>query len=105
MRTWPDDADGDALRRIERDGFDFDTPCTIDFNVDFDHWPPTAEAMSLLQAKFPGAKAYGDGAGGYVQFQVRALLSHALVTRVQDEVTTLMAPHGGTCESWGVLVP
>ena len=105
MNQWPDDADGDALRRIERDGFDFATPCTIDFNVDFDPWPPPAAAMAILQARFPGVQAHADDEGGYVQFQVHARLSHRLVTSLQDEVTALMAPHGGVCDSWGVLMP
>lgn len=105
MSRWPDDADGDALRRIERDGFDFTTPCTIDFNVDFDAWPPSTEAMALLLARFPDAQAHEDEDGGYVRFQVHALLTHALVTAIQDEVTALVAPHGGACDSWGVLVP
>lgn len=33
MRTalsWPADADGDVLRRLQSGGFDFSEPCTID---------------------------------------------------------------------------
>jgi len=33
---WPDDADGDVLRRMKARGFDFNQPCLVDFNVDFD---------------------------------------------------------------------
>lgn len=31
--NWPDDADGDVLRRMQRTGFDFSKPCLIDCNV------------------------------------------------------------------------
>ena len=37
--NWPNDADHDVLRRSVKDGFDFDKGVTIDFNIDFDHWP------------------------------------------------------------------
>jgi hypothetical protein len=105
MTDWPDDADGDVLRRMARHGFDFARPWTIDFNVDFAHWPPSTEALSLLIRAFPNAVVYEPSAEGegYVQFQVNALVAYALVTRIQAEVSAWMAPFGGVCESWGVL--
>ena len=33
--TWPSDADGDVLRRLEQSGFHFSKSTLIDFNVDF----------------------------------------------------------------------
>jgi len=30
---WPDDADGDVFRRMQKSGFDFDKAVDIDFNV------------------------------------------------------------------------
>jgi hypothetical protein len=40
---------------------------------------------------------------GYVQFQVEAPVTYELVIRMQREVTELMRPYGGYCESWGVM--
>ena len=105
MSTWPADADGDVLRRMEAGGFDFSRPCLIDFNVDFETWPPADAAFSLLQERYPSLEAYApsDDGAGYLQFQVLETLSYELVTRIQSEVSESMAPFGGVCESWGVL--
>lgn len=105
MTDWPNDADGDVFRRLECSGFDFARQWTINFDVDLDRWPPPSDAVSLLARKFPGAVVHapsGEG-NGYVQFQVHAQLTYALVTRIQSEVSSWLAPWGGVCESWGVL--
>jgi len=101
---WPNDADGDVLRRMKARGFDFAQPCLIDFNVDFDNWPPPAVAMKWLEHQFPSSKAYPstDG-GGYVQFQIYGNLTYELVVTTQRVVSEELAGFGGVCESWGVL--
>ena len=43
-----------------------------------------------------------EGEGGYLEFQVYALVSYELVTNTQRHVTELMAPFRGVCCSWGV---
>lgn len=103
--SWPADADGDVLRRLQSGGFDFSEPCMIDFNVDFLEWPPALEALELIRSRHPESIVYpeeGDSAG-YVLLQVKERLTYELVTRVQAEMSALLAPFGGVCESWGVL--
>lgn len=101
--NWPNDADGDVLRRMAGTGFDFDRPWLIDFNVDFDHWPPPGEALSRLAREFPSAMVHdpSEENGGYVQFQVRALVTYALVTRIQAEVSAWMARPVAACANRG----
>jgi Regulator of ribonuclease activity B len=101
---WPDDADGDVLRRMKARGFNFGRPCLIDFNVEFDSWPPPAVALTMLERQFPSTKTYpsSDG-GGYVQFQVYGRLTYELVVNTQRGVSEEMAKFGGVCDSWGVL--
>lgn len=103
--NWPDDADGDALRRFEADGDDLAAPRPIDFNVDFETWPPSAEALALLQERYPRLERVEpeDGAGGYVVLKVTAPLSYEFVVGMQREVTLSMARFGGVCESWGAM--
>ena len=103
--NWPDDADGDVLRRLEDDGFDFSKSHVIDFNVDFDSWPPMPEAIAVLSRHYPNARLRQPDANdkGYVQFQIEAALSYDIVMKVQREVSSLMADFGGRCESWGVM--
>lgn len=103
---WPQDADGDVLRRMESKGFDFEKSCIIDFNVDFSAWPPPVPAIQLLEHQFPGkTKVYADddNKGGYVQFKIHQQLSYDLVMQIQSSVSALMSPYGGLCESWGVI--
>ena len=38
--SWPETADGDVFRRLQSSQFDFSSLREIDFNVDFEHWPP-----------------------------------------------------------------
>lgn len=57
-QVWPNDADGDVLRRMKASGFDFEVKTDIDFNVDFDDWPPAPELIELLGNQFAIVKMY-----------------------------------------------
>lgn len=105
INDWPDDADGDVLRRMQSRGFDFSAKHVIDFNVDFDDWPPPPEALSALQNAFPGASVYEDAESDdrFVSFKIKDLLTYELVVNIQARATALVQEHGGRCESWGVL--
>lgn len=102
---WPDDVDGDVLRRMEEAGFDFSAPVDIDFNIDFESWPPPAQFMEKLIAIYPKARLIepedDDDDEGYVEIVVHDLLTYDLVIRLQRELSELAAPYGGVCESWG----
>ena len=109
--NWPNDADGDVLRRLEESGFNFDKGTTIDFNIDFNHWPLTGEEKNGIKKLYPGCVFYdpddedienGDLIG-YVQFQIVGKLTYELVINTQALVTNQMKQYGGWCESWGVL--
>jgi len=100
---WPDDADGDVLRRLEEKGFDFSKHYMVDFNIDFDQWPPIKEAMDVIRIAYPDAKIYGDGEEGYVLFKVNSLITYDFVVKTQAKASSLVTQYGGRCESWGVL--
>jgi len=103
--NWPNDADGDVLRRMKDSNFDFSKAHSIDFNIDLLEWPPKQELIDIL------IKRYGDIAGyepsedmkGYLLFQINDQLTYELVIKTQEEATQLAAPYGGICESWGVM--
>jgi hypothetical protein len=103
--TWPNDPDGDVLRRMDQRGFDFSKEYTIDFNIDFNDWPPPAEAIKAIERVFPGAHIYEDTESGdrFVLFKLKARLSYDLVVGTQTRATALAQAYGGRCESWGVL--
>ena len=105
--AWPTDADGDVFRRLEAKGFDFGAEYEIDFNVDFDDWPPHRDAVAWLESRYSKVKIWGPEPdfSGYVQFKLRSKLTYALVMDVQREATAGTREYGGICESWGVLQP
>jgi hypothetical protein len=105
MRIWPSDVDGDVLRAMEEGGFDFSKPAVIDFNIEFETWPPPKAAVDILAREYPNLQInepYDDFPGD-ITFQVCDLVTYDLVMRVQREVTDLMTSFGGRCECWGVL--
>lgn len=104
MSKWPDTADGDVFRRLEADGFDFSVEHDIDFNIDFDNWPPSQAALDIIYELYPNAKIKEPDSeyDGDVSFIVNEVLVYEMVIRVQNEVTKAVAPYGGVCESWGV---
>jgi len=102
---WPRDADGDVFRRLEADGFDFSVPYSVDFNIDFDAWPPAQELIDILRKQYSNLTVYepDNNGSGYVLFVIESKLTYDLVMFVQSSVSELVAPYGGICESWGVM--
>lgn len=104
-QAWPCDADGDVFRRLAAAGFDLSKETDIDFNIDFDTWPPSPALMQTLEKRFANVAlhepdSHGDG---YAQLVLRNLLTYDFVISTQAALTILAAPYGGLCESWGVM--
>lgn len=102
---WPDDADGGVFRNLAADNFDFSAQHSVDYNVDFESWPPPAVALEWLQTHYGelGLCPPNEDMNGYVQFQILGRLTYEGVTSTQRRVSVAMEPFGGVCESWGVM--
>ena len=102
---WPDDADGGVFRNLAAAGFDFSKSWAVDYNVDFESWPPPDAALELLRTMHGEFGIYPPERGdlGYVQFQVVGPVTYEGVTSVQRRTSAAMQPFGGVCESWGVM--
>ena len=83
----------------------FAKPHTVDYNVDFAHWPPRREALDLLRAQYGSVAVYepDENGDGYVQFRITGLVTYESVTGIQRRTTAAMHQFGGFCDSWGVL--
>ena len=103
QENWPSDADGDVFRRLASDDFDFSASHSIDFNVDFESWPPSPDFVAILKNRYPNLHVFepSDSYRGYIQFVVNAKLTYELVMSIQSAISALAAPYGGVCESWG----
>ena len=108
--SWPNDVDGDVLRRLEENGFDFDEVTEIDFIVDFDHWPLSDEEKKQIQRQYPDCEFVDPDEGAleeidaeaYVQLTIKSKLTYDFVVDTQAEITSQMKQYGGWCDSWGV---
>lgn len=102
--NWPDDADGDVLRRLESEGFDFSRSYEVDFNIDFLQWPPPQRAIDAIKNVFPALSLHEDeDGGGYILIKVNSVLSYKWVVETQAMASALVADAGGKCDSWGIL--
>ncbi len=103
--NWPNNADGDVFRRLNDSNFNFSIKNTIDFNIDFDNWPPQSDVVNRLQKKYSRIKIIepDDEYSGYISFQIHNKLTYNLVIRIQKDISELVKPFGGICESWGVM--
>jgi hypothetical protein len=103
--AWPDDEDGQVLRRLDEKSFDFTQRYVIDFVVDFDSWPPEPQALNEIRKLFPVATEYVDDVSGQgsITVKVEAILTYQLVVDTQSQLTRIAQQFGGWCDSWGVL--
>ena len=101
---WPNDPDGEVFRLLQSQGFDFSKTYVIDFNVDFDRWPPDPEALAALKSLVGEVTIFEpDQYGpGFAQFRFQGLVTYEKVIEIQRQITDAMTLYGGRCESWGV---
>ncbi len=89
------------MRRLNAAGFDFNTPTQIDFNVDFDDWPPSEAVFEAISRAFPNATISSEDDCVLVQLLRR--VSYELVIATQAKLSALSGGFGGHCNSWGVM--
>lgn len=110
---YPLDADGDALRRLERHGSDLSRPITIDFAVDVPNDEAgRAVAQAAAAAGYRVEVVYDEGeetdgddeeyARSWTCYCYRDMIAtYEAVVAAQEELSRLAQPHGGWCDSWG----
>ena len=99
---FPDDADGDALRRIAQDGSDMSKPMEIEFAVA----APDEDSARAI-AKAAASRGYRtdvdrDGAGTWSCYCARSMVAtYKAVVEGQAELDALSRLHGGYADGWG----
>ena len=101
----PNDADGDAMRRVIADGADATRPMKVDFQIDC---PDLATAREIA-ARVPRDQfavdvySFEDSEGATCECSRDMLLEHSELLRIQHELTEIAKPFGGHCEAWGTF--
>ncbi len=100
--SWPDDAEGAVLRRLQSAGFDFERPVWIDFNVAFAD-AASDLALRALSENLPEAMLtiFADE----ILVRVESRLTYPFVVAMQERLSSVARPYGGACNTWGVLLP
>jgi hypothetical protein len=100
---YPDDADGDALRRLASDGSDLSQPMDIDFAVAVPD-EETGKAVVLLAAArgYRPAVSQDDETGEWTCNCSRLMVpSYEALLAAQAELDELARSVGGYVDGWG----
>jgi hypothetical protein len=106
---FPDDENGDVLRRMAADGIDLVSPRV----VDFEHCFPDEQAArafhaavldSVLEARVIAPDPEDDDERGWeVQCRARMIPTHAAITRTESRLAAVAEVFEGFPDGWGFL--
>jgi len=101
----PNDADGDAIRRVVRDGADLTLPMAVDFAVAFASQDKAIAFQQLLAGSDFEAllEAEEDGVSWTCYCKKHMLLRYETVVQIQRELSILARPLGGSVDGWGTF--
>ena len=101
----PDDADGDALRRLIDDGSSLDRPMTVDFHIaaaDESTARSIAAVCDRLSFRISISRDDGHTPESWtVTCSTRMVLSHEAVLAMQADLHAHVSPLGGWVDGWG----
>ncbi len=102
---FPNDENGDVLRRMQQDGDDFTKPRDVDFSVVFPSKSSAEEfADHFRRSGFKVAVQECDGERELpwdVTVTRYMLPTHAEITEVENTLEDAAAPLGGSNDGWG----
>ena len=101
----PNDADGDAMRRVFSRGSDPSRPMKVDFQIAAPDKETAQKIAAVVKPHGFEVDCYEDGEeGGFTCSCSRLmLLVHRDLLRIQEELDQLSAPLGGKADGWGTF--
>src|SRR5688572_11898716 len=104
--AFPNDADGDALRRIAEDGSDMSRPMLINFHVAVPD-EQSAQALGEVACKLGYRVELYESSECTLPFtcecSTRMLATYQGVMAIQEELAALSKPFGGIPDGWGTF--
>ncbi len=101
----PNDADGDAMRRVIADGADLTRPMRIDFQIDC----PDLASARAIGARVPrdefeiSVYQNSEHTRATCECSRDMLLEHSELVRIQARLSSIARPFGGSCAAWGTF--
>jgi hypothetical protein len=106
VMKFPNDADGQALQSLYKDGVNFKKPQSVEFFVAVPN-EATGEKLSrvLKEAGFNCFLEQDDETDEWACCtSKRRLLNYNEIVKIQNELNNISKPHGGYSDGWGVFV-
>jgi hypothetical protein len=103
---YPNDSDGDALRRVVADGSDMTKPMYVDFQVVLPSRTASeslADVASKLGYRVHIYESSECSLPWTCECSTRMLATYEAVIAIQDELAGLSAPLGGHPDGWGTF--
>lgn len=99
---YPNDSDGDTLRRVREAGSDMSQPMTIDFDVNVPNEAAARAVAGLVEEHgFDPSISDNDGRGAWSVYCSKTMVAtYEGVTAVRRQLNELTRPEGGVCEVW-----
>jgi hypothetical protein len=106
MDDLPNDADGDALRRVADMGSDLSKPMFVDFQVAVPD-EASAKALAAAAAELGYHVSVSDSAECTLPWtcecSTRMLVTYDAVIAIQSELAEIARPFGGLPDGWGTF--
>lgn len=101
---YPDDADGDALRKVAAAGADMSQPMVIEFSIEAPD-PESARRIAQRVSEHGFDPTIHESEDDTVSiYCAKAMLAtYEGVVAEQVRLTELSAAFGGTCDGWGTF--
>jgi regulator of RNase E activity RraB len=103
---FPKDADGEALRRIARDGSDLSKPMFINFHVAVPDKPSAKKLAAIAQKLGYRIKVFASPEcvlRWTCECSTRMVAAYESVIAVQNELADLSEPFGGRPDGWSTF--
>ena len=100
--TFPNDADGDALRRVAGDGSDLSRPMEVHFTIAVpDEGAGRAIGDAATKAGFTCAVERSEESGAWTSYCTKVMIaSYDALIREQEDLQRLATPHHGDVDGW-----
>jgi regulator of RNase E activity RraB len=103
MMTYPDDSDGDALRRLQTEGNDMSAPMSIEYPVLFGREKEARTFAAVASRLGYGVELYEheDDPNWDVICTRDMVPDYGEIIRIQEELNAAAKPFGGHSDGWG----
>jgi hypothetical protein len=108
--TYPDDATGEALRRMHAQHFDFSKPYPVDFYAVFRTEADADEVAQQYVADHQAGNRLlnvetrpAEPGGMELKVVKHMLVTHAGIAQFEQTLATRIAPYEAYLDGWGVL--